>query len=497
MKNTAQILLLLSLLFVSGNGQISQKEIYGLLLSQAGLVSNYSDSNSSSKALLDSAAFYAQDSLWEIANIFLEQYIAQSRTASQTELPQYNKFENTKSIDINIITGIDFNNQEFELGYLQTDSVITDQISKPFIGIGLHKDIFESSSSTISLNTDFRLDRENFSANASFNGNFFSENSNFVFEAGAVYDKNKAYPEFTFFETNSRQNFFWNMAKRWELRGENYLRFKKYDTQSSVVNDFFNDIFRLNLNYLQNYYLHYELDYNESIDYESNDYFEQTLYFQNMIYFLGSSRVNSQAGVRSNNFSYSLGDSVIHNNSFSILADIEIYLPLTEKLIWKTEYNFKSKKFEKVSEQDVDYNQHRINTVLRNKFFNSFFFDAGYLYENKIHHSIGGGLAVYINEQNYYENGLLAGIDYQNFEDLFISLSASYSFRRYPEAASDQVLSLYSSRNILNLSLFMQMPILDKLMFNLFAAYDNDQDLDNDEDKIRSTMFSAELQYQF
>jgi len=43
----------------------------------------------------------------------------------------------------------------------------------------------------------------------------------------------------------------------------------------------------------------------------------------------------------------------------------------------------------------------------------------------------------------------------------------------------------------------MQMPILDKLMFNLFAAYDNDQDLDNDEDKIRSTMFSAELQYQF
>jgi len=113
------------------------------------------------------------------------------------------------------------------------------------------------------------------------------------------------------------------------------------------------------------------------------------------------------------------------------------------------------------------------------------------------HDLINSKADIYIKEQNYYENGLIIGADYQNFSSLFISLSASYSFRRYPDVLSDQVLSLYSSRNIFNLSLFLQLPIIDKFMFNLFAAYDNDQDLDNDEDKIRSSMFSAELQYQF
>ncbi len=222
MKNTAQIILLLSFFSVSGNGQISQKEIYDLLQTQAGLVSNYSDNSSSQKAMLDSAAFYAQDSLWGIANIFLEQYIEQPQTIPQASLPQFNKFENTRSINLNVSAGIDFNQQEFELGYLQTDSVITDQISKPFVGLGLRKDLFESSSSKIYCSTDFRFDKENFSADVKFNGNFFSENSNLFFEIGTVYDKNMAYPELTFFETNSRQSFFWYLTKNWELRGENY-----------------------------------------------------------------------------------------------------------------------------------------------------------------------------------------------------------------------------------------------------------------------------------
>ncbi len=264
-----------------------------------------------------------------------------------------------------------------------------------------------------------------------------------------------------------------------------------------MISNFLNDVFRLNLNYSQNYFLNYELDYNESIDYDSNDYFEQTVYFQNMIYFFRNSRLNSQAGVSVNNFSYFLDDSVIHNKSFSILADIESYLPLTERLVWKIEYQLKNKNFEKASAQDADYNQHRVSTSLRNKLFSSFFIEAGYLYEIKKHSSISSTQDVYVNEQNYCENGLLAGVDYQKFNDLFISLSASYSFRRYPDVSSEQVLSLYSSRNIFNINLFLQVPVFNDLNFNLFAAYDNDQDLDNDEDKTRSSMFSAELRYRF
>jgi len=496
MKNTVLIILSFACLSVSAYGQISQKDIYSLLQSQAESLSAHSENHQRSSAMLDSAAVYAQDGLWEIANIFLEQYIEDTRVTQSSGVFQYNNFESSKSLEITLVSGVDFNRQEFELGYLQTDSVITDEISKPFLGIGLKKDLYESNSSNVYVNSDFRIDKENFSADLNFSSSFFSGNSNFMFEAGTAYDKNSAYPEYTFFETDSRQSLFWYISNKWEFRAENYLRYKKYDKPSEIINNFFNDVFRLNINYAGNYYLIYDLDYNESIDYSSNDYLEQTLFLQNISRIFGG-RVISQAGMRNSDFSYLLDDSVMSNTSFSILADVDIYLLLTDKWIWKGEYHLKNKQFRKVSEQDADYVQHQIKSIFQNEVFNSLFLEAGWLYEVRRHDLINSEADIYIKEQNYYENGLIIGADYQNFSSLFISLSASYSFRRYPDILSDQVLSLYSSRNIFNLSLFLQLPIIDKFMFNLFAAYDNDQDLDNDEDKIRSSMFSAELQYRF
>ena len=77
------------------------------------------------------------------------------------------------------------------------------------------------------------------------------------------------------------------------------------------------------------------------------------------------------------------------------------------------------------------------------------------------------------------------------------SLSFSYQLRRYPESPTNDLINLYSSRNIFSLIALGNFPLTKNFSINVLAVYDNDKDIDNDQGNTQSSIFNLELEYKF
>lgn len=102
-----------------------------------------------------------------------------------------------------------------------------------------------------------------------------------------------------------------------------------------------------------------------------------------------------------------------------------------------------------------------------------------------------------MSEQNYNSDGIFLSLSYLNTTGSYFSASVSYQWRRYPQSATNDILSLYSNRNILSVTAMVNWPLLTNLFLNTYIMYDNDQDIDLDQQNNHSTIFTAELEYKF
>ena len=492
-----RLFILSGLGFCLAYGQIPAADQYAQLLSEVQLIKRYADNSDENTVLLDSARVYARDSLWEIASVFLEMYLEQKSNPVTPVATSLNNSQDIKSLQFRVISGLDFNRQEFELGLIQSDSVLKDQISKPFVGLEISKSGSAGRQTEWSLFSRFRADKENISAAARTQADYSTSPLHLFFEAGAGYDKNQLYPEFTFWEMHSSQRVHWQSKGEWSIRLENILRYKKYKKSIETVPGFINDALQAAINYSDHYYFNYTFELNESLNSDNLDYFEQTAFVQYFDSFFSIWRIYSQTGLRLNRFSYMLEDSLIHNKSVTSYFEIQSALSLGGNWQWKEYCYLKKKSFAVISEQDANHVACQLNSVLRQSLSNNWHWEAGHHFESKTHQTQEGGRDVLVREQNYYENGLLMGLDYQNTSGLFLSVDAAYSWRRYPHTVSGEELSLYSNRDVLSLSMFMLIPLSRSLDFHAIASYDNDRDKDKDEGNIQSSFFSIELQYKF
>ncbi len=102
-----------------------------------------------------------------------------------------------------------------------------------------------------------------------------------------------------------------------------------------------------------------------------------------------------------------------------------------------------------------------------------------------------------VNEQNYNSNGIFVSLNYFSFGGMYLTTSVSYQWRRYPDSITNDLISIYSNRNIFSAMLLAYIPIISQLTLNGFATYDNDEDIDFDQQNNQSTIFSVELEYIF
>jgi|GEM_PF-2271024 len=486
------------------HAQNSGAEIYEFLLSEVNLFAQHKTLSEDDLAFIDSAKVSANRGDYDLAIIWLETALDGiiNFDKSGSDHSSYSfKPLSLKKYELVIKSGVDFNHHEFEFGFIQSDSVLIDEVQKPFFGFDWRYFFKGDYINGLASQTDFRMDKENITGRLQMASYWNKKNYSGYGMIGMVYNKNNTYPDLGYKEANSRLFFNYGIHRQWSFNLSNDFRYKLYENPSRGIPDFIRDVLRLMLIFNTedswNAQVFYTADLNSSKKYKSNDFFEQeggirlghrlARYMHNQVSF----------SHRNNNFTYILQDSIIRNQSLTYLGDYQALI--SPMKTWQMRLNYEGiyKLYAKKSEQDADYFFQDFQSVLRKALNARISVEAGYRYTSKGHLDFAGSNAIYIKEQNYFGHGLIAGADFSFTNNFFLTMNASYTWRRYPDNQRTNILSFYSNRDILTLFALGQIPLLDNLKLNIFLTYDNDKDLDNDRNDTRSAIFSCEFQYAF
>ncbi len=471
-------------------------ESYRLLLSEAQAFQAHQPASASSAALLDSARTYAAQKEFLLANVFLEEYLQTCRrplpqSSAKTDTPQ------KKSMRFEISSGVDFNRQEFELGYSSADSLLAEEINKPFLALNLEAGLWKQ----LSLQTNLRYDKENRTALARLFLNQNTGHSPWYVDGMFSMDQNQLYPEFSYSEWGSKQMLSWELSSFTKIDFWNTFRYKRYKSPSATVPDFFKDETQLQWHVSPSaggrYRLNYRSDFNHSLNTKHNNYWEQSISAESAVLNRLHSGLNVETGYTNKRYTYLWDDSTVNNRAQTVFVHSDGYYYFNRWLSWKFRYEGETKRYVQKSEQDPDYWLHELNMQLKSELFEGASFSAGYRLEYKKHILSTGLEENYVKDQNYTGNGVIVGGDYFRLNGTLISLEASYTFRRYPTSTGEAWGGLYNDKNVLNVTFIAQIPLLSCINLNLFASYDNDKDLDSDNGNTRSSIFSAELLYTF
>jgi len=154
MKYLQVILIILQLfvikIVVTPAQQVSEladaKSAYDLMLTRFKIYLEYYTLDEETKLLYEEALQYGQNNEYEIGMILLEEALemlkneqeSTSNVVALSSLSGYSSMRTSQQdFNLSIISGLDFNRQEFELGFVESDSTVKEEFSKPYIGLSV------------------------------------------------------------------------------------------------------------------------------------------------------------------------------------------------------------------------------------------------------------------------------------------------------------------------------------------------------------------------
>ena len=151
-------------------GEVVDLELnYQLLLTRFKVYIEYFLMDEEVKLLYDEALHYGEAEEYEVAVIMLEEALTILKDKGENpelepvlSLPTYQiKKSDDQELKFGIITGLDFNRQDFEVGFLDDDSTVIEEFSKPFVGLSAKYYKKYNDQAAIELYNSFRYDKEN------------------------------------------------------------------------------------------------------------------------------------------------------------------------------------------------------------------------------------------------------------------------------------------------------------------------------------------------
>jgi len=127
---------------------ISEEDLYSILFDQISIYAEMNKLSGENDLLLREALSFAGTDDYQLAIIYLEELLSKLQFSDNpaTILSDNNGFENisgqvfdrsqqsASGLRLSLVSGIDYNKQEFDLGYFESDSAILEQISRPYVG---------------------------------------------------------------------------------------------------------------------------------------------------------------------------------------------------------------------------------------------------------------------------------------------------------------------------------------------------------------------------
>jgi hypothetical protein len=482
------------------------KTSYDLLLTRFKIYLEYYTINEKSKLLYEEALQYGQNKEYEIGAIILEEALDLlkndegdfSELMPLSPLPQsLGMRASGQDFKLSVISGMDFNRQEFELGFVEGDSTVEEEFSKPYVGLSARYFSNNGQHNVIEIQNSIRFDKENWRDDYRIR---WQPISSFYILYSGYWNEARVEETHSYWDQVIASRLTFDFSRTLYFSFLNTFNYKSYRTENFYLKDFYRNRINargeLRTSLLGITSLEYANEANESLGLEDNDYLQHTIRigirndsFEKFYYnFLvdGSTR----------EYVIQFDDRLVYNRFQSLGVEALYEVGIVKELRLFLEDNFLYKVYEQKSSLEPDYYWNFFRPGFRISFINQLDIGIGYEWEFKEHLALP--LDSYnVNEQNYNSNGVFVSLNYFSIGGTYLTTSISYQWRRYPNSLTNDLLSIYSNRNIFSAMLLAYVPLTNNFNLNVFATFDNDNDIDFDQQNNQSTIFSVELEYIF
>ena len=461
------------------------------------------------------AEYFAQQDEYQIATDLLDQAINYlSSTADTLSSGDINFLDLIKPLtagpavksqspgnwQITTEVGTDYSRNEYELSFLESDSLILEQINNPFLALRISRN-HSSGQKWLNFYNYTRVDREIFQTSFYMAMESMGYKKNWRIEGHTnwfwLLEENSG----TFWENGIR--LFWNylLTSRNRFYFQANLRSKLYLPSSETYRNIFDSdlyfAFRHSFQILhwlelsvrprrytesQTDGTHYsqintQLEYNNRLDFNQ--------------YLMG--RINHYY----RDFRNSILDDEYSNQYQSIRPSLEAEYPVLFPFGVEARMEGDLRLYQNPDLTYSDYTYKILNVQLK-YYFNVYnAVGVGYLYEVETHSSDNPSESAAVELEDFHAQGISLSFEILHIKGLMISLNYGYLLRTFPNAGIDDILGIYSNRRIHSLQLFGFIPLSSRWQFQFFTNYDNDKDRDHENNDNLNTLFNASFLYQF
>lgn len=399
-----------------------------------------------------------------------------------------------------IESGVDYSRQEFEVTFLENDSVIAEELQNPYLSITYYRPVFIGGQPLL-LNQQLRLDNQfiNYDVFLSMERRTVKRVGRLELEGGYFYARTAQEPDFF----DSRAMVFY--GNPYDTRNRWYLslsgRYKGYSRPGS----FSGDILSLGLSA---YYEHF-FDFTNSLSFS----WMPGLYreFGESGYRYLQNRLTGVYRLWKNYNRYlELGTESVYQDFVNLVSEERYqngYLALAPQA--EVEWAFLSwwgillrgrlerRNFRSADAVNPNTGYLNLEAILKIYPGNLKSFGIGYFREQQSHHAANRQDQPIVEQADFVSNGLALTAEYLNLSGILLTMEYRLSWRNYPRAETSLLSSFYSDRLVHSLGLFGWIPLTQHWQLQLFANYDNDQDRKFEHNDSRNTILNVGVVYKF
>ncbi|GEM_PF-2690727 len=402
---------------------------------------------------------------------------------------------------LQVETGVDYSLQEFEMSFLESDSVIIDELQNPYFSI-LFTQPFRVGHQKLILNHSLRFD------NQFLNYGLFTtlENNSRSFLSRLEVDAN-----YYLIQTADGTNFFDNnlsylwgkpyaLSHRWYVNANS--RFKWHPSPDSISTDILSADLSLFYEHLFGYGNSISFNITPSLYHESQA--SRYQYFQTRAtgeyqYRQGYNRyLQFKTDYLYNDFSNVVGDSIYQNRYQDLEPFLKAEWAFTRQFGLAASLQMEKRIYRVADAISPNIDMLEIEAVPRVYWGDLNSAGVGFFWQKQTHRAkTSGEDNEFVQQANFTARGLIVSAEYIRLEGALINFEYRMSWRDYPHAQDNFLTTFYSNRFVHSLSLFGWIPLSKHWQIQLFANYDNDQDRQRENNDNRNTIVSGGLIYKF
>lgn len=415
-----------------------------------------------------------------------------------------------------IVAGVDYWEQEFELGFSDEDTLYLERNGNPFAGLRLniHRGVdWENSFSAYSL---VKSSRDYTSGEVELRARrTFADKSSSLFMnrlEGTRYTRDL---DLQYWQNSSILGINLSLARQLRIEFEDEFRYRGYRQQSSTYPNYLHNQIRLGGSFVGGSSTRVDAAYDYAVrvhpSFSENDYFEHRVDAAIYQAATTNSSIYLQNIWRRRDYVRGFSDSTYQNTYQEEYLRGDFRIGLSPQVAIRVEGDYTLRQYEVPSSNTPDYANTYLNPQLLFKFLGDWQFGVGYMYLLRVHdkdivrtdplpvvdsRSAESG---YVGYEDYYSHGLTMSLELFQINGLMVSLNETYEMRKYPNSTTNNLpgLGLYTDRNINTLLLFLTLNLSSSLQVSALANLDDDRSRVENQSDSKSTLFSIDLSYSF